>query len=518
VTYRAFRLTHNVILSLLYVLYRSFLFSPMSTCTKAPVTQPQYPAGHCCLDSIPDFTYNNHTWARSTTLLFVEQPIGTGFSYGSAFPDNEFDVSCDLDAFLQNFYRVFPHLAPYDFFVMGESYAGMFVPSVARYFHLENKKALAEGNTDRIVVPLKGASLGNGWIEAKTQGPAVIDYSWWHGLIDMPTRDALHVAWENCMLIKNGESGNQTLSPPFHPFNIQDDCALMWGVLAAAGNPNAYDVTTWDPNVDQITFASEVFYNNPLVKAALHAPDDIVWHGCRQGGGRRRLHETDEPTTSQHHLHRKLYMDNERPFSVVPYIADLVDDGIPVVVYNGDRDMTTNMVGTELALNAMKWKGMDQWLDAPRGLWMVDGHQAGWSKEYGNLFFVTVYNSGHMVPYNVPGPAFDLLNRLLNHSSFMDIDLPQVRVEPFKKILKKVSHHSKAVEEVAQPLESTISMSGDGFTGTDRSIGGGASHLHVAGVSIVSMIVGFVLALLSVRRRNNHSTYQRVPNAVSLTN
>ena len=36
--------------------------------------------------------------------------------------------------------------------------------------------------------------------------------------------------------------------PPFHPFNVQDDCGIMWGILVAAGWPNAYDVTTWDPS------------------------------------------------------------------------------------------------------------------------------------------------------------------------------------------------------------------------------------------------------------------------------
>ena len=36
------------------------------------------------------------------------------------------------------------------------------------------------------------------------------------------------------------------LSTPLHLLYIyQDDCGLMWGVLQAAGNPNAYDVTTW---------------------------------------------------------------------------------------------------------------------------------------------------------------------------------------------------------------------------------------------------------------------------------
>jgi serine carboxypeptidase-like clade IV len=424
----------------------------------------------------------------------VEQPIGTGFSYGD-FPQDEHDVSTDMYAFMQNFYKVFPHLAQYDFFVTGESYAGMFIPSIARHFNLENKKAATD--TSRIVIPLKGASLGNGWIEATTQGPAVIDYSWWHGLIDKPTRDALHVEWTNCMAVwegkvKPGDDAAQQ-PPPFHNFNVQDDCAIMWGVLQASGFPNAYDISTWDPNVDQVTFASEVFYNNAVVKAALHAPEGIVWHGCREGGGRRRKLSEEQ--------HRRLYMDNDRPLSVVPYIADLVDDGIPVLVYNGDRDMTTNMVGTELALNAMSWKGKDEWLDASRGLWMVDGQQAGWSKEHGKLTFLTVYNSGHMVPYNVPGPAFDMLLRVLTHKSFMDVELPTLRVKPIS-----TSSTSKTTDLLSD-------VSGESTAAAWVPVLSG-EHAHTVGVAAISMMAGFVLAMVLVRRSGQG--YHRVPN-VSLT-
>lgn len=194
----------------------------------SPVTQPLHDAGYCCLDSTtPKLSYNNHTWTRATTMLYVEHPIGTGFSYGHPLPEDEHDASSDLYEFMQNFYLVFPELYTYDFYIMGESYAGMFVPAIARYFHLENKKG------KRPEIPLKGAAMGNGWVDPYIQGPATIDYSWWHGLIDEPTRNALHVEWKNCMDQK-GEKG-EIESPPFHPFNVQDDCGMMWGVLAAAG-------------------------------------------------------------------------------------------------------------------------------------------------------------------------------------------------------------------------------------------------------------------------------------------
>ena len=184
-------------------------------------------------------------------MLYVEYPIGTGFSYGSPLPETEGEASGDMDAFLQSFYKVFDHLKPYDFFVFGESYAGMFVPSVSREIHLANKKAIAEGNDDRFIVPLAGASLGNGWVDGEIQGPAVIDYSWWHGLIDKPTRDSLHIAFENCR--KRFGKKHDEEPPPFHPFNVVDDCGTMWAVLQASGNPNAYDITTWDPVSSVVT-------------------------------------------------------------------------------------------------------------------------------------------------------------------------------------------------------------------------------------------------------------------------
>jgi hypothetical protein len=71
----------------------------------SPVTQPLRPAGFCCLPSKPDLGINEHAWTKSTTMLYPEQPIGTGFSYGT-YPKDERDVAADLWQFMQNFYDV----------------------------------------------------------------------------------------------------------------------------------------------------------------------------------------------------------------------------------------------------------------------------------------------------------------------------------------------------------------------------------------------------------------------------
>ena len=83
------------------------------------------------------------------------------------------------------------------------------------------------------------------------QGPATIDYAYWHGMIDSTTRDALWARWGHCF---HAKAGNEP--KPFHEFNTPDDCAISEGALLAAGatiwpthlkGPNQYDVTTWDP-------------------------------------------------------------------------------------------------------------------------------------------------------------------------------------------------------------------------------------------------------------------------------
>lgn len=264
---------------------------------------------------------------------------------------------------------------------------------------------------------------------------------------------------------------------------------------------------------DQITFTSEAFFNNPIVKNALHVDETAqnhFWHGCQAGSGRRKLvgganQYLKTKNADALHFARKLYMDNDRPLSVVPYIAELLDDyKIPVLIYNGDRDMTTNMVGTELALNAMDWNSAGRkWLDAPRGLWKrsSDDYPAGWAKEYKNLTYTVVYNSGHMVPYNVPDSAYDLLTRFLTGKSFIDLEAPQIRIDPIESNVYGVVDYSNTMLG-ATSLSSNHPVA--------PSITATGHPLYVSGVALVATVIGFVLGLMVQKRRSN---YQHVPEA-----
>jgi carboxypeptidase C (cathepsin A) len=116
---------------------------------------------------------NPYAWTKKSAMLFVEQPGGTGFSTASsawtgeeAVHRTEDDVAQNFYDFLQNLYEVFgDELRKKKLYISGESYAGFYVPSIARGIYLRNKKV----SSDSQLINLAGVAIGNGWIDAYIQ-------------------------------------------------------------------------------------------------------------------------------------------------------------------------------------------------------------------------------------------------------------------------------------------------------------------------------------------------------------
>jgi len=133
--------------------------------------------------------------------------------------------------------------------------------------------------------------------------------------------------------------------------------------------------------------------------------------------------------------------------STLPYIAELLDGGVRVLIYNGDRDLSTCAQGSEMLLDSMQWKGQEGWPSAPRGLWTVNDDQqvAGYTKEHENLSFVVVYNSGHLVPFNQPLAALDLVTRFTLGKTFADYELPSFEFPDEEKYFAEIEQDSSIV-------------------------------------------------------------------------
>lgn len=63
-------------------------------------------------------------------MVWVEQPVGTGFSQGTPNATSETDVAAEFLGFFKNFVETFS-LQGRKVFITGESYAGAYVPYIA---------------------------------------------------------------------------------------------------------------------------------------------------------------------------------------------------------------------------------------------------------------------------------------------------------------------------------------------------------------------------------------------------
>ncbi|KAL9098027.1 MAG: hypothetical protein Q9187_009750, partial [Circinaria calcarea] len=73
---------------------------------------------------------NPYTWVNLTNMVWVEQPVGTGFSQGVPSVTSEADVASQFLGFFKNFVDTFA-LQGRKVYITGESYAGYYVPYIA---------------------------------------------------------------------------------------------------------------------------------------------------------------------------------------------------------------------------------------------------------------------------------------------------------------------------------------------------------------------------------------------------
>lgn len=70
---------------------------------------------------------NPNSWTKLANVLYIDQPLGTGFSGGSKVTSDIADITFDFFHWLQAFYDRFPTLKSKNTYIMGESYAGIYV-------------------------------------------------------------------------------------------------------------------------------------------------------------------------------------------------------------------------------------------------------------------------------------------------------------------------------------------------------------------------------------------------------
>ncbi|KAL2897770.1 Serine carboxypeptidase-like 34 [Bienertia sinuspersici] len=355
----------------------------------------------------PSLQLNKHSWNKAANVLFLESPVGVGFSYTNTTDDlNQLGdkiTAKDSYVFLKNWFKRFPQFKSHDFYIAGESYAGHYVPQLAEQIFDGNKNASKED-----FINLKGFLIGNSLLDDDTDQTGMIEYAWDHAVIsDKVLRDVKKYC--NFSVEDVSDDCNKALDEYFEVYDLIDmyslyapNCTLDYPdsntrrqLPAIKGtSPRLFSKfqrwhkkpTGYDPCADIYT---NTYFNRPDVQKALHANVTKIpypWTHC-----------SDNITN---------WLD--APSSILPVIKKLVDGGLRIWVFSGDTDGRIPVTSTRLTLRKLGLKIIQDWTP-----WYSKTQVGGWTITYDGLTFVTIRGAGHQVPTFKPKEALLLLKRFL---------------------------------------------------------------------------------------------------------
>ncbi|KAI0650444.1 alpha/beta-hydrolase [Trametes meyenii] len=332
-------------------------------------------------------------WEEYATVVYIDQPAGTGFSYA---PSNKYDhelpeASAHFVEFLRNFYKVFPEYESVDTYIAGESYAGQFIP----YF--------ADAILDsKLNIPLKGVAIGNGWTDARRQYPSYLDYAVKHGLVESGTEEYKKGKdiTDRCMQ----EMSKYNNMEPVHV----DICENVMMTVVAGKNREV-------EGVPKCTNMYDVRLEDEQPQCGMNWPPDLtdVYKYLARRDVVSAIHASNVPGTwveCKSRVHREFSTrKSNSSITVLPRVLER----IPVMLFVGDQDLICNYVGIESMIQSMHWNGETGLGKVQTQSWTVDGSPAGTWVGSRNLTYVKIFNASHMVGFDVPHVAHDMILRFM---------------------------------------------------------------------------------------------------------
>lgn len=350
--------------------------------------------GPCTVNQLGTKTIQNpYSWNSNASVIYIDQPVGTGFSYGTGLDDTEAGVSRDMYDFLQQFFQAHTEYQTQKFFIFGESFAGHYIPAVSHKIW-ENNGKLPKG---AIKLNLAGLGIGNGLVDPLTQfnyyPEMAISTNGHNASVGQVVYEAMKAALPACIAaIELCQNVSATCVLAIDTCNLSE---LEPYVLTGQ---NPYDMRIPCDQSSQICYNFNNvgrFMQLKSTKDALGVDESRIWEDCNSG------------------VAIAFEVSGDWMQSYQTSLPDQLADGIPVLVYTGDQDYICNWLGNQAWTNNMEWPHKAEFNKAPVSPWTVAGEEAGTLQTSNGFTFLRIYDAGHLVPHDQPARALHMVNAFI---------------------------------------------------------------------------------------------------------
>uniref|UniRef100_A0A131YXB8 Carboxypeptidase n=1 Tax=Rhipicephalus appendiculatus TaxID=34631 RepID=A0A131YXB8_RHIAP len=339
----------------------------------------------------------NHSWVSFANLLFVDNPVGSGYSFvtnETGFAVNNSQIASDLVTMISVFLAKMPEFQNVPLYIFSESYGG----KMAAEFALQLYKAHASG---KVSCKLSGVALGDGWLS-----PLDSTSTWGQYLYTMSFLDKTNLMTLNkvvseirqALVAKDGAKATslwasaedivEQLTNGIDWYNILQPQQEPSASLGALSLPS--DNTLGRAFVRHVAHFYNIFngtltelMNGPIKEKLGSIPKNVTWGG--QSGA----------------VFQALKADFMLP--AVDTVDRLLNEtDVTVAVYSGQLDLIVDALGTLQWMEQLRWPGMKEFQATAKKPMVVEGETAGYYKSFKNLTLYWVLKAGHMVPADAP--------------------------------------------------------------------------------------------------------------------
>eukprot|EP01084_Bolivina_argentea_P007006 13206_1 len=338
---------------------------------------------------------NNISWVHNFHMLFIDQPIGTGYS----------KVPKDIDyiLFLQTgakqlyeilnifFSELFPEYQTNEFYIAGEGYTAKFGPIYAQY--ILNKQHNRNSNCS--IPNVAGIVIGNGWNDPCFQSPYVVPQAQMLGLITKAEANELNK-------ILNGEF-KQACDDKDYSQAFAYSVPVLEYILGESGNMDAYNSIYHYMAQNEYNYSwIEYFLNNETIKELLFVNYTMEWQFVMNSN----------PVL--------IGLWNENFIDSTAYYVSLLDEyKIKVLLYQGQNDPLWSVQSQLEWIDQIKWNGQNVWLESRKKSWNGnENNPVGFVRHARNLTFVQVFNAGHSTHMDQPQTALTMMTNFVYNQPF----------------------------------------------------------------------------------------------------